>query len=779
MTHGAGPRPLKGRIACAKFCLSPNFDSTQYKGGSNLPLVSLKPDIRHKSPVPPLKLRPRSRTRRNGIPKRRLPTGMNDINTLFPGVANLRFGTPEAGTPVQLRSQPPYARGLTSLPDPGPCPIGVNAIRGRKTRRGYSLDIPLEADEELYGFGLQLHSFRQRERGKPGKKKTLRVNSDPVSDTGDSHAPVPFYVSTRGYGILIDTARYTTFYCGCAERPKPATVSGHGHASQPTTASSAEDLYATLGEGGVDATATFVNIDVPHAEGADIYLFWGTDLLAAVQRYNLFSGGGCLPPQWGLGVWYRAHAGADQDGVLATADLLRETAMPCDVLGLEPGWQSRSYPCTFEWSSKFPEPANLLAELRGKGYRVNLWTHVFVHPEAKIYPDLEPLSGDLTGFGGLVPDLSLPAARETLARQHEAEHVSIGVSGYKLDECDNSDYIPYSWSFPEITNFPSGLDGEQMHSLLGLLYQETIDGIFRRRNQRGYHAVRSSQALAAPYPFVLYSDLYDHRDFIRGVAVSGFSGLLWTPEVRHAVSPEDLIRRLQSVVCSPQALINCWYIMNPPWRQWEAESNNRGELAPNHEPVEAACRDIFNLRMRLVPYLYAAFHRYRESGIPPFRPLVMDYPEDLNLRAVDNAYMMGDRLLVVPLVAGETEREIYLPEGEWWDFFTGAKVAGGEKFPYAAELDRFPLFVKDGSVLPLAQPTLHTGDPAARDLTIRIYGDGRLPVTLIEDDGETYGYESDPVYALGISFDAKQGIIFERGQEGPRLYHVVEWSKVS
>ena len=90
--------------------------------------------------------------------------------------------------------------------------------------------------------------------------------------------------------------------------------------------------------------------------------------------------------------------------------------------------------------------------------------------------------------------------------------------------------------------------------------------------------MRSSGALAAPYPYVLYSDLYDHQEFIHGVAKMGFSGLLWTPELRDAKSPEDLVRRLQCVALSPLALINAWYIKNPPWKQVDREANNADSL---------------------------------------------------------------------------------------------------------------------------------------------------------------------------------------------------------
>src|SRR3984957_17011666 len=140
-----------------------------------------------------------------------------------------------------------------------------------------------------------------------------------------------------------------------------------------------------------------------------------------------------------------------------------------------------------------------------------------------------------------------------------------------------------------------------MHSVFGLRYQMTLREEFRKRQLSTYCLVRSSGALAAPYPFVLYSDLYNHRDFIRALANSGFSGLLWCPEVRDAVSVEDLLRRLQSVVFSPLVMVNGWYIKNPPWKQLNRKENNADQLMDNWQTTESRCREIIGWRMQLVP----------------------------------------------------------------------------------------------------------------------------------------------------------------------------------
>lgn len=637
---------------------------------------------------------------------------------IHPGVWRFSFGAPEKITPVSTRHYPPADEGLKKLPAAGACPV---TAAGSGSPRGYLVRLPLAPNEIVYGLGLQLQSFMQR-----GLKKKLRVNADPKIDSGDSHAPVPFYVTTKGYGVLIDTARYATFYCG-GKLKKEKASSENGAAPAADALPAAYRRYRAN-------EASEVMVEVPEAEGVDVYVFAGPTMRAAVQRYNLFSGGGALPPRWGLGMWYRVKGDYNQESTLRLASEFRDRRIPCDVIGLEPGWQTHAYSCTYVWSKNFPDPPALAKNLASNGYRLNLWEHAFTHPDSPIHNALAPHSGDYEVWGGVVPDFLDPEARRIFADFHEKTHVAIGVSGYKLDECDNSDFTG-NWSWPELAKFPSGADGEQMHCLFGERYQDAIQSVFDKRKQRTYGLVRSSGALAAPYPYALYSDLYDHREFIRGVANAGFSGLLWTPELRDAKSPEDLLRRLQSVVLSPLALINGWYIKNPPWKQLDRNANNADRLLPDWEALEAKCRSVMELRMRLLPYIHAAFVRYHREGLPPFRALVMDWPDDPATWPIDNQWMAGESLLVSPLVAGQSSREVYLPDGDWFDFWTGKRHGGKQKIQVSPPVEQIPLFVKSGTLLPLAEPGANADDAAGWRIRVRLYGDRPAPFTLYEDDG--------------------------------------------
>jgi alpha-D-xyloside xylohydrolase len=699
---------------------------------------------------------------------------------ILPGVWRIRLGTPEKITPVTTRHYAPAVAALGRLPRAEKCPV---AVTGTASDRGLLVSVPLVPDELVYGLGLQLQSFQQR-----SLKKKLRVNADPAMDTGDSHAPVPFYVTTRGYGVLVDTARYATFYLGNKKRKPneaPAAVVDDGR----NDGWNGVPPYEQKGFG----EASEVLVEIPQAQGVDVYVFAGPSLREAVQRYNLFSGGGPLPPRWGLGFWYRVQTDFSQTDVLQLAAEFRERRIPCDVLGLEPHWQSHSYSSSYAWGSRFPAPGEMLAQLGRSNFRVNLWEQPFTHPTSPIYAALLPHAGDYEVWGGLVPDFLSADARKIFADFHEQTHVAPGVSGYKADECDNSD-LTGNWSFPEISRFPSGADGEQMHSLFGLRYQDAIQSIFEKRRQRTYGLVRSSGALAAPYPYVLYSDLYEHRQFIRGVAQAGFSGLLWTPEVRDATGgPNELVRRMQAVAFSPLAMVNAWYLKNPPWKQVNRAANNAGRFADNWEQAEAQCRAVLELRMKFIPYLHAAFVRYHREGLPPFRAVIMDYPDDPQTQNLDDEYLMGDSVLVAPVIvapragggrggpaaapaSGDTQRSVYLPEGDWYDFWTGEKQAGQRRLTVTVPLDRIPIFVKAGAVLPLAQPTLHTDDPASWKLTALVYGDGSRPARIFEDDG---GFEPALTeVTLEWNAAARSGRLVRAGAENAARYSVTEWQPV-
>ncbi len=634
-------------------------------------------------------------------------------SSLAPGVWRFQAGEPESLTPLSLLNFPPRIEALNALGEVGFPPslaspeletVGCNTV----------LRLPITPDESLHGLGLQFFKVNHR-----GRTRYLRVNSDPRQDTGESHAPVPFLVSSQNYGILVNTARIVTFCCGSVVRKgaptNPLRDRGRDFDWQATPLSHCLEI-------------------VVGSPDFEVIVFAGNSLLEVVQRYNLYSGGGALPPRWGLGFWHRVHFQHTDKLALEEALEFRKRGYPCDVIGLEPGWQTNSYPCTFEWGAdRFPNPAKFVSEMGENGFKVNLWEHGYIHPSARIYPKLEPLSGSHTVWGGIAPDFTLPEAQEILKEQHDTDHVQIGVSGYKLDECDGSELTGASWMFPAHATFPSGADGEQMRQVYGLALQKITFDLFKARNRRTYGLIRASNAGASPLPSVLYSDLYDHREFIRALVNSGYSGLLWTPEVRNADSAEEWVRRMQTVCFSAMAKLNAWWDGVKPWS------------FPEVEPI---ILKYLRLRMRLTPYLYSAFAKYYFEGVPPIRALTLSEtpatsPEEAaRLANEEYAWYLGDSLLVAPLFAGETWRDLYLPTGDWFDFETGERFEGGTTHRLYPGLDKIPVFVRNGGIIPL-QPECDHAPPTgvAVPLEVRHYGDAPGRFALYDDDGETFDFE--------------------------------------
>lgn len=527
----------------------------------------------------------------------------------------ITFGKPERIVPSKYCDRFCYEETDIAYP--------VRDISFRTNARGCVLELPL-GDEQIYGFGLQLNGFNQR-----NKELFLRVNADPTKNTGDSHAPVPFFVTTKGYGIYFDTARNMEVQCGVETAAEKKTI---------------------------------MTVQILNAEGIDLYIIEGANITDVAAQYNRLSGSGCGVPDWGLGVLYRCNWHYTQEKVLETADYFRKAKIPCEILGLEPGWHTHCYPCSYAWNKElFPDPEGMVSKLKEMGFHLNLWEHAYISGDSPIYEAMRPYSGNYRVLGGLAADFATEEGADIFARYHRENFTDKGIDGFKLDECDNTNLVDYGWKmFPNCAQFPSGLDGEQYHNLFGTLYMKTI--LKALGGKPTLSQVRSAGALCAGYPFVLYSDLYEHKDFIRGVVNAGFSGILWSPELRHAESKKELIRRLQTVVFSVQCLINGWYCDEVPWKEFDCEEEVRMLL------VE---------RERQIPRLMKAFERYKDTGIPPIRALVMDYTDDPETYEIEDEYLFGEDLLVAPMTVEEDRRKIYLPAGEWVDYWTKEALSCG------------------------------------------------------------------------------------------------------
>lgn len=640
-----------------------------------------------------------------------------------PGVWKGSIGKPESYNLLSASGATPAVEGLKNIGE-APFPLSKDEIVAKLSDGKTYLRFPLDKKEQLYGFGLNFQTVHQR-------GKILQLHSDHFGgkDNGRTHAPTPFYVSSNGYGVFINSARYLNVYAGSSVKRDGPNVP---EAKDRNTDKSWSSRPYSDG----------VEILVP-AEGVEFYVFAGPTSLMAIQRYNLFNGGGCLPPRWGLGFTQRVKTLFTSKEVEAEAQAFSDKGFPLDYIGLEPGWQSKAYPCSFEWDkTRYPDPASFVKTMLNKGIRLNLWTNPYISPEAPFYKEIKPFTADHTVWLGAVPDLTMPEARKLMFGQLKKSQVDIGVSGYKFDEVDGYDH--YLW--PDVTLFPSGKSAEQMRQTYGLLIQRYSTEMYHDRNQRTYGLVRGSNGGGSSFPYVIYNDYYNHEDFITALINSGFAGVLWTPEARASKTGEEWLRRMQSVVFSPMAMINAWSSGTKPW---------------SYPEVEKQVKDMAVLRMQMMPYWYSEFAKYHFQGIPPFRAMNLEpgflsevkkeikstslednpYVEAVS-KEVKDQYMAGESLLVAPMFAGKETRTVILPKGKWFDFYTGEFAGDGEVITVTPGLDKIPVYVKDGGIIPMGPALMHAPKATEKlDLEFRYYGAKPGKFMLYDDDGETFNYE--------------------------------------
>ncbi|TKG96378.1 DUF5110 domain-containing protein [Puteibacter caeruleilacunae] len=675
----------------------------------------------------------------------------------LPGVWKSEINEPADFNLLSVSGKEPRQDAIKKMKN-APIPIDQKEVEAF-TRNGKTyVRFPLEKEEQIFGLGLNFKTVHQR-----GKILRLHMDHYTGKDDGRSHAPVPFFISSKGYGVFINAARYIDIYVGSGvtkDSKHPAKVVdrnvGKGWSSRPYSDN--------------------IEFVVPE-EGVELIMFTGENMMDVVRRFNLYCGGGTLPPKWGLGFWQRTPTRYSDNDQRKEVAGFEKNNFPLDVLGLEPGWHSKAYPCTFEWDEgRYPDPAGFTKEMSEKGVYLNLWCNPYLWPDSNLDKKMKNYTGSHTVWCGTVPDYTIPEARKIMQDHFNKHQLDIGVSGYKIDEVDGFDH----WLWPDVATFPSGKDGEQMRQTYGTQMMTLTDEIYRRKNERTYGLIRAANAGSVSYPYVIYNDYYSHRDFITALINSSFNGVLWTPEVRQSKSSEEWVRRMQSVCFSPMAMLNAWASGTKPW---------------SFPDVYKACQDVAFLRMQMLPYIYSTFAQYHFEGTPPFRAMELTegyyakaeetqgklddtnnpYEEAVK-KEVKDQYMMGDYVLVAPMFAGEKERKVVLPRGKWYDFYTGKYVGDGEVIKVKPGLDKIPLFVKDGGILPMIPSIRQTAEwNNNTPLEIRVYGKADGTFKLYDDDGKTFDFEKGKYTMKSLSVSNGKGSIKDEHTGGPWNFGKVSW----
>jgi alpha-D-xyloside xylohydrolase len=575
--------------------------------------------------------------------------------------------------------------------DPIAFPLGF-AVERSTSRISMYESFLLDHDEHLYGLGERFVAFDQR-----GQRAVLQVReAHGTNSTPLAYKPIPFFLSTRGYGMLV-------------------------HTSYP--------VHVDLG-----ASSAITGAVMVQGGPLDYFLFYGPSLKEILHRYTALTGRPSLPPKWSFGVWYSRCMYKSRREVETIVRRLRANGLPFDVIHIDPLWlkgrKRRDFDaCDFLWDEEaFPNPKEMLQKFRGQGVKVSLWENPYFPMDSPLFrealekgyflraPDGGPARPE-RGVPAAVVDFTNPEAREWYKSLHRPL-LEQGVAVFKAD---------YGEEVPQDAASSTGVRGEELHNLYPLLYAKTVFEVSKEFSPQPVIWARSAWVGSQRYPVHWSGDAQSKWEVLGWVLASGLSlGLsgfvFWSHDIGGFYGLKDpklYIRWAQLGLLSSHARFHG----TTPREPWHF-----GQSALK------IVRGFSQLRYRLIPYLYSEAYRCTKLGLPLMRPLVLEYQDDPTVASIADEYLLGASLLVAPVLTEDDERAVYLPAGWWVDFWTGERLEGARWTRWRAPLERTPLFIRGDSILPLGPEMRFIGERPEDPLTLEVHVEVGAEFTLFDDE---------------------------------------------
>jgi alpha-D-xyloside xylohydrolase len=555
--------------------------------------------------------------------------------------------------------------------------------------------LALAVGENVYGLGERFTPFVKN------GQVVENTNKDGGTACEQAYKSVPFYLTSRGYGVLVDEAGPVSFEVA-SEKTARLQFSREGESL----------AYCVVA---------------------------GPTPKAVLQRLTALTGRAPLPPAWSFGLWMTTSFTTQYDEATAThfIDEMARRELPLAVFHFDCFWMRDFQWCDFEWDRRgFPDPEGMLARLHAKGLKISVWINPYVAQKSPLFAEgaaqgyfLKRPSGkvwqtDLWQPGMAIVDFTNPAA-VAWYQGHLRRLLALGVDCFKTDFGER---IP-----SEGVVYHDGSDPVEMHNLYALRYNEAVFELLREvKREEAVVFARSTYASGQRFPVHWGGDCWSNFESMAeslrgGLSLTSCGFAFWSHDIGgfEGTPPPAVYKRwIQFGLLSSHSRLHGSSSYRVPWLVDEESCD--------------VLRDFTRLKHRLMPYLFAKAIEASETGVPVMRAMVVEHPHDPACAALDRQYQLGEALLVAPVFTDDGEVDFYLPEGTWTHLLSGEKKSGGRWQRERHDFRSLPLYVAPNTVLPWGEQTERPDYDYAAGVALRVFelADGAsAPFTVAAADG--------------------------------------------
>jgi alpha-D-xyloside xylohydrolase len=562
--------------------------------------------------------------------------------------------------------------------------------------------LDLGVGELIYGLG---------ERFGPLVKNGQSVdiwNADGGTSSEQAYKNVPFSLSNRGYGVLVNDP---------------------GHVSYEIGSEAVERMQFSVA-----------------GEVLEYFVIAGPTPKKIIDRYTELTGRPPIVPAWSYGLWLSTSFTTDYDEATVTGfvDEMARRELPVSVFHFDCFWMREFNWCDFEWDPRvFPDPTGMLARLRERDLRVCVWINPYIAQRSPLFaeaaasgflvkrPDGSVWQWDLWQAGMGLVDFTNPDATAWY-QSHLRRLVDQGVDCFKTD---------FGERIPLEVDYFDGSDPSRMHNLYTQLYNKAVHDVLVEAKGAGEavlfarSATTGGQSMPVHWGGDSTSTFESMAETLRGglsLALSGFAH--WSHDIGGFEGTPDA------------AVFKRWtaFGLLGSHSRFHGSGSYRVPWAFDEEAVEVT-RIFTHLKMHLMPYLYAASVEAASAGTPIMRPMQLEFPDDPAVAYLDRQYMLGGDILVAPVFSAAGDVEFYLPAGTWTHLLTGEEVTGGAWRRERHEFTSLPVYVRPGAVIPWGARSDRPDYDYLEGLALRVFpgGSGTRDVTVTTPEGRTETFTVD------------------------------------